>query len=134
MVSMPHGPVLSRIYDAAKWQSSEDDPWYEYVFEKDVYDVYLAKPSPETDELSDYEIGVLTEIYREFGNLSQFELRDLTHRLPEWQDPNGSSFPIEPADILRLEGKSDKEIVRFTRSAEEILFLEELRQRAAKAA
>lgn len=125
MVSMPHGPVLSRIYDLAKWGGT-DDPWYEYITERTNYDVALAKPQPETDELSDYEIAVLRSTYEMYGSLDRFELRDLTHTLPEWTDPEGSSCPIDPVVILRSEGKSDAEIERLSRVAEEMYFLAQL--------
>lgn len=127
MVSMPHGPVLSCIYDSAKWGKTEDDPWYEYISERTNHEVSLANPKLEFDELSEYEIEVLTSIHDDYGKLTQWELRALTHRLPEWQDPNGSSLPIDPITILRTEGKSDVEIKALAHMAEEVLFLEELR-------
>lgn len=127
MVSMPHGPVLSCIYDSAKWGKTEDDPWYEYISERTNHEVSLTGTAPELDELSEYEIEVLKKVYDGYGHLNQWELRDLTHRLPEWQDPNGSSLPIDPITILRTEGKNDVEISALAHMAEEVLFLEELR-------
>lgn len=127
MVSMPHGPVLSCIYDSAKWGKMEDDPWYEYMSETTNYEVSLVCTIPELDELSEYEIDILTNIHDEYGKLDQWELRALTHRLPEWQDPLGSSLPIDPVSILRFEGKSDAEIQALAHIAEEVLFLEELK-------
>ena len=56
MVSMPHGPVLSYIYDSSKWGKMEDDPWYEYISERTNHEVSLAKLMLEVDELSEYEI------------------------------------------------------------------------------
>ena len=126
MVSMPHGLVLSRIYDSIKWGKTEGDPWYEYITERDSNEVSLLNPSPERDELSDYEVGVLERIHETYGPLDRFELRDLTHTLPEWTDPEGSSYPIDPAEILRLAGKSNTEIEQFTRMAEEMYFLAHL--------
>ena len=102
MVSMPHGLVLSRIYDSIKWGETEGDPWYEYITERDCNEVSLLNPDPERDDLSDYETGVLARIHETYGPLDRFELADLTHTLPEWTDPEGSSYQIDPADILRL--------------------------------
>jgi hypothetical protein len=51
-------------------------------------------------------------------------LVEWTHELPEWQNPRGSSFLIDPAAILRAEGKSERDIQRFTESAEQALLLE----------
>ena len=43
MVSMPHGPVLSEIYDFINWSSPEDQPiWFEYISEKEGYDVFMT--------------------------------------------------------------------------------------------
>ena len=129
MVSMPHGPVLSRIYDSVKWGRIDDDPWYDYITERTNYDVSLVKKDFEREELSDYEVEVLERIHKEYGHMNQFELRDLTHTLPEWNDPHGSSFPIDPAEILRAAGKSGLEIERITRTAEEIYFIDNLRSK-----
>ena len=123
MVSMPHGPVLSRIYDSAKWGNTEGEPWYEYISERNNHDVSLLLDPPESDELSQYELEVLRKIHDDFGSMSQWELRDLTHTLPEWQDPQGSSLPIDAETILRMAGKSDQEIQRYSLEAEEVYFL-----------
>ncbi len=45
------------------------------------------------------------------------------HKLPEWEDPKGSSIPIDPQSILRLEGISPEKIEQFVSQAEEICFL-----------
>ena len=131
MVSMPHGPVLSRIYDAAKWGDCDGDPWYEYLSEIDGHRVSLTVAEPATNKLSDYETHTLRAIHEKFGQLSQWQLRDLTHKLPEWKDPHGSSTPIETADVLKSGGKSDAEIERLTRAAEERYFLASLQDEAS---
>jgi len=129
MISMPHGPVLSRIYDsaAAGWRSF--DAWYDYVSERESHDVVLAHPNPERGELSDYEIGVLEAIHQGYGHLDQWELRRLTHNLPEYEDPSGSSLPIDPVTILRSAGKSNAEIEQLSSLSEEVFFLESLKER-----
>ena len=136
MVSMPNGPVLSRIYDFAKWGKPKDPQdesaqWYEYITERNDREVSLVKSTPEIDELSEYEMEVLKKIHDEYGHLGPFELRDLTHTLPEYQDPDGSSIPIDPVDILRLEGKANEDISRIVRTATEVLFLDNLGRRVA---
>ncbi|MGH7906701.1 MAG: Panacea domain-containing protein [Candidatus Binataceae bacterium] len=127
MVSMPHGPVLSEIYDLINWWKPEEQPiWFEYVSEKDGYDVCLAKPDPERDELSDYELDVLAGVDEEFGHLSRWEVRDISHTLPEWKNPQGSSRSIDPAEILRAAGKSEEQIGRAAAEAEELCLFETL--------
>lgn len=103
MVSMPRGPVLSGILDILIHGPHEPEahPWFDYVSPPKGYDVALERePDPE-GELSDFEIGVLKSVFQEYGHLDQWQLSELTHDLPEWHDPQGSSLPIDPADILR---------------------------------
>ena len=129
MVSMPHGPVLSRTLDNINMgEPVEPDPptaWYEYVSEPHNYEV-RAKKEPETEELSRYELDVLTEIYERFGGRSTWSLRDYTHTLPEWVDPQGASNPIHPETILRAAGKSEAEIQAIVEDAEEVWFIRNL--------
>jgi len=130
MVSMPHGPVLSQIYDSVKWGRTEGDPWYEYITERANNEVSLANAQFSTGELSEYEMEVLAGVHEAYGALGPFEIRDLTHDLPEWEDPHGSSMTIDPAKILRIEGKSDAEVQRAARMAEELFFLGQLQEQA----
>ena len=58
----------------------------------------------------------------EFGQLDKWALRDLSHTLPEWEDPNGSCIAINPEDILRAANKSPEEIERIAAEAEELRF------------
>ena len=129
MVSMPNGPVLSRVLDHISMGEPiapvEPIVWYEYVSEPTKYEV-TAKKAPETDELSRYELGVLEGVLARFGEMSIWALRDWTHTLPEWDDPNGSSKAIEPDTILRLSGRSDTEIREMTEMAEELWFMNNL--------
>lgn len=124
-VSMPRGPVLSRILDLINMgKHKEITPWFRYVSEPKDYEVKLAEHSPsKRDELSKYEIRILNEIYTKYGSMDKWGLVELMHTLPEWEDPRGSSIPIDPQNILRLEGVSPEKIERFISHAEEICFL-----------
>jgi Antitoxin SocA-like, Panacea domain len=61
------------------------------------------------DQLSPAEEELLDGIWREFGGMNQWDLRDYSHTLPEWRDPKGSSLPIDIRDILLAEGFSESE-------------------------
>ena len=124
MVSMPHGPVLSTILNLITEDDEEVGIWSEYVGPPSGYEVCLKKSNAETDELSRYELRVLDEIDAEFGPLGKWVLRDVTHELPEWVDPNGSSLPIEPQTILRQAGRSSEEIHQLTSDAEDVFFMD----------
>ncbi len=138
MVAMPHGPVLSRTYDHVNMgeptETDQPTAWYEYITEPEGYNVSGKKTEPKTDELSQYELETLDSVYQQFGQMNRWVLRDFTHTLPEWSDPQGSSFPIEPETILRAEGRSDREIREMTEAAEELWFLNSLARIAHVAA
>jgi uncharacterized phage-associated protein len=124
MVSMPHGPVLSQIYDCINWGKAggEDRPWSKCISDRTGYDVRLIS-EPTFEELSEYEMELLTEIHARFGSMTQFQLRDLTHTLPEWHDPDGSSLAIDPIEILKSAGLSDEAVREVVLDAEELYFL-----------
>jgi uncharacterized phage-associated protein len=125
MVSMPHGPVLSRIYDEIQWGPNEKQlqPWYEYLTERQGNDVSLRGPNPPATELSEFERTVLEGVFREYAHLGAWGLRKVTHELPEYVDPQGSSLPIDPAIILREEGWSEEDIQDAAMTAREEVFL-----------
>ena len=125
MVSMPHGPVLSGLYDCAKWIGTdleeEEDPFSRYLSPRDGNTVHLVGDVGDLGELSDYEVGILDQVFDRFGHLSAGQLRRLTHDLPEYTDPQGSMIPIDPAEILSIAGASSDEIRRIAAVAAERL-------------
>jgi uncharacterized phage-associated protein len=108
-VSMPHGPVLSRTLDLITSEPDPDKPsyWREHISAPEAYDVKLVK-EPVGDRLSPAEEAILDEVYRKLGNLDRWRLRDLSHQLPEWIDPQGSSVPIDIRDILVHQGITEE--------------------------
>jgi hypothetical protein len=126
---MDYGPVLSRIKDLVSMEPEPEAPgtiWRSYISEPTAYKVKVRKPSPELDELSEYEISVLEGIYALHGQTDRFVLSKQTHELAEWKNPNGSSWPIDPEDILRAAGKSSEEVGRIANDADEVLFVRNL--------
>lgn len=110
-VSMSHGPVLSFTLDLI---NSQPDPgsesyWHQFISERKGHEVSLKGDIP-NDQLSPAEEQALEEVLNEYGQMSQWELRDLTHKLPEWQDPKGSSHPITIRDILLAGGHSSEDV------------------------
>lgn len=110
-VSMDRGPVLSRVLDLA---TDEELPghasvWAGHITEPAHYSVRLRR-DPGEDELSEAETQILDQIFQQHGRKSRWELVDLTHKLPEWKNPQGSAIPIQYRDILKAAGKTDIEI------------------------
>ena len=115
LVSMPHGPVLSNTLDLFR-----DDPesiWDAWVKHEANRVVSLAKEIDSEDVfdlLSVAATKVIDFVIGQFGSLGAWELRNLTHTkelCPEWQDPHGSSLPIDLEEILRCSGKSKQEVL-----------------------
>lgn len=102
-VSMNEGPVLSRTYDLIKnvVPPTIDSYWRRFIGPAANYSVQLLEEvdCPE-DDLSEAERDLIHEVFRDHGHRNRWELVELTHRLPEWQDPGGSAIPIEYHDIL----------------------------------
>jgi uncharacterized phage-associated protein len=130
MVSMEWGPVLSGIYDLTKRKKRDGDPWFTYVSERQNHTLYGVKINTETDELSQFELKILKEVYVEFGRMDPFAVSGWTHKFPEYTDPNGGSLPIDPTIILREAGRTDEEIRELMQLCEESAFLKR-RQRSA---
>jgi hypothetical protein len=124
---MDRGPVLSRVLDLA---TEEDLPgqksiWSHHITEPEHYSVGL-RSDPGEDELSTAELQLLDEIFRQHGNKSRWDLVDLTHKLPEWKNPQGSAIPIQYRDILKAGGKTDLEIAAVEDELEGVAFMENI--------
>jgi len=121
-VSMPHGPVLSFTLDKINDSPPPDGSsyWHRYISERRGHEVALLAGVP-NDQLSRADEHLLDGVFAEFGGMSRWEIRDYSHTLPEWRDPNGSSLPIAWRDILLAEGLSDDDV----RDVEEGLRAEE---------
>lgn len=121
LVSMPNGPVLSaslNLINATPDERDDGSYWDKLIAERE--DRYMAL-RPDTGvtstedlmELSQADAEILETIWARFGTKSALQLRDYTHdpkNCPEWEDPDGSSIPIETETLLRGLGFSDTQI------------------------
>ncbi len=125
--SMPHGPVLSFTLDRINEpEFSQGAYWHRYIGPKQNNEIGLASASIPNDQLSPAEEELIGTVFEKFGRMTRWELRDYTHTLPEWQDPRGSSRPIDPADILRAEGFADDDIREITAGLEALAIADTL--------
>jgi uncharacterized phage-associated protein len=121
-VSMPHGPVLSQTLNLVDGDvESAPDGWSYWISHKENNELSLnqAVTREGLDELSDAEIGVLDQVFASFGHMNRWQIRDFSHNLPEWEDPQGSSLPIATQDILKALGKKTDEISGLVKRLEE---------------
>lgn len=124
-VSMPHGPVLSQTYDLIKGHEGSGSAWDDVIQDENNYEVSLRIPPQQVnedtfDELSPSEIELLDATFNEYGHMNRFEIVRYTHdNCPEWVDPQGSSFPINPAALLRAMGKSEEQVQEMIKARNE---------------
>jgi uncharacterized phage-associated protein len=120
-VSMDNGPVLSRTLDLINegtdltlggWSNAISQPLGDHEVE--------LRSDPGTEELSKAEEDILRKVFTEFGTQSRWELRDYTHKLPEWRDPKGSAIPIALRDILLAGGRSEGDAEAFEHEIESL--------------
>ena len=111
-VSMPKGPVLSEVYNLFKGVGDFDHQaeWDGCFSEKVNHSIHLLCPAS-VDLLSEREMEVLEEARQQVNRFAPWVVSRWLHEVcPEWQDPKGSSMPIEPELILRNAGRTDEEI------------------------
>lgn len=117
LVSMNHGPVLSRVYDLMKGTShSSERGWNAYISARHGHNVSLLNSAnvttPETDllALSDSDLEILQETWDQYGQTDRFDLVEYLHEnMPEWEYPNGSSRPITYDRLFSALGYSEEQ-------------------------
>jgi uncharacterized phage-associated protein len=128
-VSMKYGPVLSGVYDLIKGNEVDEtlSSWQKFIVTKD-HNVELLKEL-EIEALCEEEEEILTEVYKNFGNIDPFKVAEWTHDFPEWQDPkifNKKAIPISIDEILKNLGKSDEEVAKIRQEALREAYLDEV--------
>ena len=119
LVSMEHGPVLSRTLNlingaldargAAKWD--------EWISDRENHDVSVKRTfdRSDLDELSDADLDAIYAVWAQFGGMDKWTLRDYTHKyLGEWKDPEGSMFPIEEKSVFLALGIEEEEAEKLS--------------------
>lgn len=118
LVSMDHGPVLSRTLDLINGFSNSPGAakWEEWISTRSDHDVGVKREfsREDLDELSTADLEVLEVVWRKFGKMDQWTLRDWTHKnCAEWTDPNGSSLQIDEVKLLQSVGVSSERTQAF---------------------
>jgi uncharacterized phage-associated protein len=109
LVSMPHGPVLSITYNHMNGELADSTAkgWSHMMKARSGNsiglhaDARIESPEKELLELSDSELQLLSDIWKDFGWMKPYQIRDYTHEhCPEWVDPNGSMIPMTFGDLF----------------------------------
>jgi len=129
LVNMPKGPALSKTLNLLnllekqkptsakpRKQKSNTDWNWSYYFEFVPEYNFQIRPQVSDSNIrelyfygfSDLDAEVLKKTWAKFGDWTQNRLIAYTHKLPEWEDPQGSSKPIDYKTILLGSGKYGK--------------------------
>ncbi|MBM3142749.1 MAG: DUF4065 domain-containing protein [Chloroflexi bacterium] len=85
--ALDNGPVASGVRDiveASEFISDMERNYAAcYLMEEDKYEVKSKAPF-DHNVFSDSDIEAINFAWEKFGDLDQWELRDLTHKYPEW--------------------------------------------------
>lgn len=108
LVAMPHGPVLSQTLNLMDGDvESQPGGWETWISDIENHELSLRQTfdTAALDELAPAEIDVLKAVWKKFGAMTKWEIRDWTHaHCAEWTDPKGSSFPIQFDALARAVG------------------------------
>lgn len=124
--SMKHGTVIGEVLDLMRSIEGWDDPtlWTEHLT-KIGNEMHLTTAC-RVDGLSPGEVHLVDEVFNRFGHLSKWQLRDLTHTFPEYEDVGDTSKPIRVEHILRSGGKGEDDIARVADEVEYLNAVDEL--------
>jgi len=112
VASMPHGQVLSDIYDLTKgYCPRARADWEPFVSDVDneTHRIRL-KDDPGTSELSRAEIAILTDSYHKFKDMGFREIKKFFGALPEHEDVERTSKELPFNQILLKLGKSSEHV------------------------
>lgn len=120
--SMRNGPVTSEVLDLVNagclWGEAECH-WEDFITDRQDHEVAL-NTMPPSEHLSESELRLIDDIYREHGSKDQWQLRDWRHEhCGEWTPLQEGRARIEAEDIARNVGKSEEEVRRFAEQAAE---------------
>ena len=109
-VSMVHGLVLSNTLNLITQERFGKSYWKDHVSAPlGEYEVELRQ-EPEDDELSQAEIDLIEEVYKQFGHKNRWRLRDYTHQLPEYVPTEGPSVTVPYSSVMKGEKMSDEQV------------------------
>ena len=117
--SLSYGPILQntldRINDAHLLPGSISSPWRDVISPRDQQHMVSLRNEGEhaRNLLSEADEKLIHETYTKYGEVDRWKLVEVTHRLPEWQDPGSSRLPIHIMDILLGEGVEESEALEI---------------------
>ena len=124
--AMDNGPVLTHILNLIKDDSLHDEEqraiWSKY-FRTTGYDIELIS-DPGDSELSNFDIEILENIFKEHGAKNYAQLINEAHNYPEWLESHtqGTSSEIHLKTLLKALGMEDEYDQLSTKQIEDAHF------------
>jgi uncharacterized phage-associated protein len=108
--SMEHGPVISPVVDCLKKpeQRAPRPIWDEHLQRQGNFIQLIADPG--RGQLHEAAVQLLEAIFNKCKTLTKWEVRDMTHKFPEYKNPGKSSRPIATEEVLKAVERTDEEI------------------------
>ena len=120
--SMRNGPVTSELLDvinAGKLADESDCSWEQFISTRNGHEVGLVDQAP-VEFVSESEIQLIAEIYKEHGQKDQWQIRDWCHQnCGEWTPLQAGRERIQVEEIAINVGKSESEAKRISEEANE---------------
>lgn len=101
--SMKNGPVLSRVLDLihAGPEPNHLSYWNSIISSSNSpHELEIVK-EPDFDELSQAAKEIADKIYKDYGQLDRWKVRDISHKLPEYSKLDEGRKSIEYQDIAK---------------------------------
>lgn len=107
--SMKHGPVIEDLLDLINF--GDDDVWSRSITDREDHAIATSGNDPGDLNISRAEKKFMDEIWREFGHMDKWQLRDWTHEhIPEWEERTTGRSPIPIEKMAEALGFSDESI------------------------
>lgn len=110
LASLDHGPIHSNVLDDARHRPCTSNYWIKHIAKPDDLNNIKLKKDTSIGELSKRELKLLDALFKEFGNYTFSQMKEYTHKLPEYTDPDNSSLPILHDDIMKKEKMTSDDI------------------------
>jgi uncharacterized phage-associated protein len=122
--SMKRGMVLSTTYDLSKGKFLGRF-WDKFISKPDHNYKMTLLADPDIDELSEEDIELIDEIYKNYGNKStSFLIEEVHHKLPEWVDVGSSSLILPYEKVLEKNGFEGEKLKLILEELEEYSYFE----------
>jgi hypothetical protein len=116
LCSLPHGQVLSKTLDKAKFENQHNKSfWRKHLETYNKNNIRLVKECGR-GKLSRAEIELIKEFDNKYKDKTPGQMMDEHHNaklFPEWKDPGRSSIKTTYPDLLRVLGKTPEQIKEF---------------------